>query len=150
MKALIIVLTILASGCRASGAEAPVNFSAAYLDVAAMYNTAVDTWDGIDREAVPQMVAFARRMATATRCVETALVATDWPEEVQEAVDELLEAEAKAHVAFLIMAESQTKEEANERLVEAFTIYTTASEYSEVVRVRLGLPSVSISPHHYL
>lgn len=152
MKKLgILVALATLMGCAAPAATDPeIDFQQEYMAIACIYNMAVDTWDTGDRSDLEFMLTFAQRMADATRKVEERLLAIEWPEDVQEAVDELLEAEAKAHVAFLVMAASKDLGGAEAELANAFKIYSGATEYSEMIRARLGLPSVEVSPHHYL
>lgn len=147
----LIALAVMLAACSTAKAAAPApDYARQYLAVVAIYDNAVDTWDSGQVHDTAWMDGFAERMAIATRQVEEALVKWQVPDSIKGEVDELLGAEAEAHVAFLVMAVSPSVQEANQRLATAFGYYSDAGVYSEEIRVKLGLPSVRVSPHHYL
>jgi hypothetical protein len=151
MKKLGLFFLLTLAACSTPAPVGPtIDYGKEYLAIAAIYNEAVDKFDPDQRDDIKWLNGWAADMTEATRTVEERLVAIEWPEEIEDQIDEIIEYEAAAHIAYGRMSFEKDLISANDALGRANEAYSEATNYSEVVRVKLGLPPIKLHPWHYL
>lgn len=114
---------------------------AVYLELVAPGNAITDEMNAaIDAEDWAAVREAAGRQAVAQRELADALIATEWPAEIQPAVDTLFAEIATQVPVYQAIANSTTDEE----LVAAFDTFPASSGAAQQIRTLLGLDSVPV------